>query len=167
MKIFADILGYIATVALVLSFQNKKEKTLFIFQIISGFFFVLHYGLNGNYTGMAMDGICFIRALFLYTKNKCLCGKISEIVLLIIIIGLGVWTYDGFFTIFPTIALFASTIATYTNNSDKIRLVEISITSPSWLTYNIYVLSIPGIICESLNILSVIIYYIRSSKKQK
>lgn len=167
MVIFATVLGYIGTLFLVLSFQCKKEKYLFLCQMCSGIFFVAHYGLLGDYTGMVMDGMAFLRSLCMASGKKFLSGKGMMCILLAVILGLCVITWADIFSIFPTIALFVSTVFLYTGNGNKIRRAQFFCTSPAWLTYNIYVHSIPGIICESLDMGSVAVYWIRARRAKK
>ena len=167
MTVFATILGYIGTACLVLSFQFKKERTLFLLQLLSAFFFVFHYGLLGDYTGMAMDGVCFARAVMMYSGKKALTGKVALCVVLAVIGLLCVLTWAGIFSIFPTIALFVSTIFLFSNDGEKIRRAQLFCTSPAWLTYNIYVRSFPGILCETLDMGSVVVYYLRKRFRNK
>ena len=158
----AVLIGYLGTAFLVLSFQCKKERTLFLCQTLSGLCFVIHYGLNGDLTGMAMDGICFVRALLMYSGKKVMTGKGMLIGLCTVIVLLCVLTWEGFFSVFPTVALLVSTVFLYTGNGSKIRKAQFFVTSPSWMVYNIHVLSVPGIICEALDMLSVVVYAVRS-----
>lgn len=161
MNLFATILGYIGTMWLVISFQCKRERTLFVCQMLSGLFFVFHYGLAGDYTGMFMDGMCFIRALMMASNNKRLTGRFAELCLCAVIVVLCIISWDGIFSVFPGIALLASTIALFTAKGQTIRFTQLLCTSPAWLIYNFHVGSLPGIICETLDMGSVLIYQIR------
>ena len=167
MKIFATILGYLGMAFLAFSFQCKREKALFVCQMVSGLFFVFHYGLLGDYTGMAMDGVCFLRALMMASGKRALMSRGMMYGILATILLLCVVTWEGVFSLFPTIALLVSTVFLYSANGDKIRYAQLFCTSPAWMVYNIYVLSIPGILCESLDMGSVILYEIRRRRKGK
>lgn len=167
MTIVATILGYIGMAFLALSFQCKREIILFWFQMLSGLFFVLHYGLLGDYTGMAMDGVCFVRASMMASRKKIFTGIPMLAALITIILLLCVVTWEGFFSVFPTIALLVSTIFLYSGNGDRIRRAQLFCTSPAWLVYNVHVMSIPGIICEVLDMCSVIIYEFRAWRKRR
>ena len=167
MKIFATILGYLGMAFLAFSFQCKREKALFVCQMLSGLFFVFHYGLLGDYTGMAMDGVCFLRALMMASGKRVLmsrgmmCGILATILLLCVV------TWEGIFSLFPTIALFVSTVFLYSANGDKIRRAQLFCTSPSWMVYNIHVFSVPGILCEALDMGSVLLYEYRAWRKSR
>ncbi|MCQ2385924.1 MAG: YgjV family protein [Clostridia bacterium] len=166
-SIIATGLGYIGTAFLVLSFQCKKEKNLFWCQMASGLFFVLHYGMNGDYTGMAMDGTCFLRALSMASGKKFFTGKKMMCVFLLLILVLGYVTWDGVFSLFPTIALFFSTVFRFMGDGEKISKCQIFCTSLAWLVFTGKVGSVPGIICESLDMGSVIVYALRRKIKRK
>ena len=161
LKILAVTLGYLGTLCLVLSFQFRKERTLFFLQMLSGLLFVLHYGLSGDFTGMVMDGVNFVRALLMVSGKKAFTGKAAEGTILAVIVLLGILTWDGIFSVFPTIALFVSTVFLFTGDGEKIRKAQLFCTSPAWLTYNIYVRSFPGILCETLDMGSVVVYDVR------
>ena len=170
MNLLSTVFGYAGTLCLVLSFQFRKERTLFVCQMLSGLLFVLHYGLAGDYTGMLMDGMCFVRSLMMASGKKALTGKPAMLVLCAVIVALGALSWDGLLSLFPTVALLASTAALFTGKGDVIRRTQLFCTSPSWLIYNIYVSSWPGVICETLDMGSVIVYYFRrlsQSKKKK
>ena len=134
LTIIGQILGFVAMALIVWSFQFKDYKKLFLLQVGSCFFFVLHYlflGLGGDpaaYSGMAQNfvGLLFRAVLLLGEKHKKIC------------VG-SLWTRD----------------------SNVIRLCQLIAVSPSWLLFNVFTFSIPGILLESFNIISIIIYYIR------
>ena len=162
--LIASIIGYLGTACLVLSFQCRKESRLFLCMLLSGFFFVVHYGLKGDWSGMAMDAVCMVRAGMMYTGRKSLSGKPAKYVLLGMIVLLTVLTWQDVFSLFPMIALLVSTWFIFAGKGDNIKKAQLFCTSPSWMVYNIYVRSWPGIICETLDMISVIVYFIRTRK---
>ena len=162
MQILSTVFGWSGTAALVLSFQCKRERRLFLCQMLSGILFVLHYGFAGDYTGMCMDGMCFVRSLMMISGKPVLTGKGATAALCAVIVALCVLTWEGIFSIFPALALLASTVAVFSANGKKIRIAQFFITSPSWMTYNIHVSSWPGVVCEALDMGSVLVYWIRT-----
>ena len=40
-------------------------------------------------------------------------------------------------------------------------------TSPAWMAYNIHVLSWAGIVCETLDIVSVLVYFVRERLEKR
>lgn len=165
MNWIAEVIGYAGMACLVLSFQCKKTRMLFLCQLLSGLLFVVHYGMNGDYTGMAMDGVCFLRALLMYSGKPLLTGKPAMALLLAVILALGVVTWDGIFSIFPVIALTVSTVFLYRADGKLIRRAQFFCTSPAWMVYNVYVMTIPGILCEALDMGSVVVYWLRERRR--
>lgn len=70
MEFFATVLGYMGMGCLVCPSNARKRSGYFFLQMLSGLFFVFHYGLLGDYTGMAMDGVCFVRALMMTSGRR-------------------------------------------------------------------------------------------------
>ena len=58
----------------------------------------------------------------------------------------------------------AYTVATWKNDGKIIRTVRLYAVTPAWLSYNIVMFSIGGIICEGFNIISIIVSFIRHRK---
>ena len=52
-------------------------------------------------------------------------------------------------------------------NSNVIRATQLAVISPFWLTYNVFTLSVAGILTESFNIVSIGVYYIRMAREKK
>ena len=61
-------------------------------------------------------------------------------------------------------AMLVSTHVMWKNDGNVIRKAQFFFVSPMWLINNIIVFSLGGIICESLNMLSIIVSYIRFRK---
>lgn len=167
MELLGQIIGGFGAACLILSFQFKKEQNIFLLQTASGLFFVVHYLLLGEYAGMCMDAVCFIRALLLATKKKWAFSKLTLCGIIAAVVVLSVFTYKNLFSLFPAAALIVSSVALWTNNGDKIRKTQLFATSPLWMVYNISVLSYAGIICEAFDMLSVIVFCIRKKLSKK
>lgn len=167
MTLLSTIFGYAGTLLVVVSFQFKKEHQLFVLQAVAGALFTLHYGFAGDYSGMCMDIMCFLRAFLMASKNPRVKTKKVLAALLAVIVTLSILSWQDLFSFFPAFALVASTIALFTNNGDTIRKTQLFCTSPCWLTYNIHVRSMPTIICEVLDIGSVLVFYLRMRLKKR
>ncbi|MBO7407425.1 MAG: YgjV family protein, partial [Clostridia bacterium] len=57
--------------------------------------------------------------------------------------------------------------ALWTRYADLIRFGQLIAVSPCWLAYNVFMFSIAGILLESFNIISIIVYYIRRRINKK
>lgn len=154
------------------SFQIKKNSMLFFMQTLGSLLFLIHYILLGASTGAIMNLIGVIRGVVFLQGKKF--RKPWMLVSLCILTIAGVLvTWNGSFTnifpldmsvwynIFPLVAMLASTVAMHLDNGKVIRLAQLFVASPGWITYNIIVGSIGGTLCEAFIMTSTIISFIR------
>lgn len=71
------------------------------------------------------------------------------------------YMYTGFESILMVAAYMAFTGALFTKNSKVIRLTQLLCASPLQLIHNTVVMSMGGVICESFNMLSIIVSLFR------
>lgn len=161
--VIGQILSIIAMTLMVISFQMKSNKLLFVLQIISCIGFATSYLLLGFIDACFLNILALLRcALFLIKKLK---GNILVLILLeISFIVCTIFTYQSVFSILILIAQMAGTFSMWTNNGKVIRFLNLFITCPFWLINNIHAFSIGGIICESFNIISIIVALFRYRK---
>ena len=67
----------------------------------------------------------------------------------------------------PVIGMGAATVSFNMKNGTAIRILGITLSSPSWLIYNIFVFSIGAILCEAFSIVSIAIGIVRHDIKRK
>ena len=176
LTILGQIWGGIAMILIILSFQFKDAKRLFVIQVCSCAFFTLHYlflGLGGDsaaYSGMAQNivGLLFRIVLTLSDKRKWLLSPLVLAGLCCLAAVVAVLTYpDRLIALLPVIANFACIGCMWTKKTDVMKLVQATVISPLWLIYNIFTFSIAGILTESFNLISIGIYYLRTWRRNK
>ena len=174
--ILGQILGLCAMALIVISFQCKKPARLCIIQVCACLFFVLHYlflGLNGDaaaYAGMTQNavGLLFRGVLALSEKKKSLLSPLVLAGLCAISAVVAILTYPGrLIALLPVVANFACIGCMWTKNSNTIRVTQLAIISPFWITYNVFTLSVAGILTECFNLASIGVYYIRMYREKK
>ena len=174
--ILGQVWGLIAMALIVLSFQFKAPKWLCIVQVCSCAMFVLHYlflGLNGDtaaYSGMAQNavGLLFRVVLTLSEKRKALLSPLVLASLCAVAAVVAVLTYPGrLIALLPVVGNFACIGCMWTKNSNVIRATQLAVISPFWLTYNVFTLSVAGILTECFNLVSIGVYYVRVWKEKK
>lgn len=174
--ILGQILGLCAMALIVISFQCKKPARLCIIQVCACLFFVLHYlflGLNGDaaaYAGMTQNavGLLFRGVLALSEKKKSLLSPLVLAGLCAISAVVAILTYPGrLIALLPVVANFACIGCMWTKNSNTIRVTQLAIISPFWITYNVFTLSVAGILTESFNLVSIGIYYLRLHREKR
>ena len=174
--ILGQILGLCAMALIVISFQCKKPARLCIIQVCACLFFVLHYlflGLNGDaaaYAGMTQNavGLLFRGVLALSEKKKSLLSPLVLAGLCAISAVVAILTYPGrLIALLPVVANFACIGCMWTKNSNTIRVTQLAIISPFWITHNVFTLSVAGILTESFNLVSIGIYYLRLYREKR
>ena len=130
--------------------------------------------LNG-YTGAAMATIMIARdlILLLQEKKKAKGKEINKnfdliilIITIILVILLTIFTYNGLLSLLSVAATLITTFALWQKNVKIYKILGI-IAGILWLAYNIFILSIMGIILETILIICSIIGYIKDVKKEK
>ena len=174
--ILGQIWGLCAMALIVISFQCKKPARLCIIQVCACLFFILHYlflGLNGDvaaYAGMTQNavGLLFRGVLALSEKRKALLSPLMLAGLCAVSAVVAVLTYPGrLIALLPTVANFACIGCMWTKNSNTIRITQLAIISPFWITYNIFTLSVAGLMTECFNLASIGVYYVRMWREKK
>lgn len=100
----AQIFGIIALILLIISFQINKKDTLLKYQIFSSLFFSVQYLCLNAISGCLMNLMSLVRNI-IYKKYK---NAIPVIYLLLIILGmmiLSIFSYNGLISLLPTIAV--------------------------------------------------------------
>lgn len=143
--------------------------------------FVAHIGqatamamLNG-YTGAAMSVIMMLRDLTLLieekqkSKGKQINKKIDLgilVITVVLMIVLTVFTYNGPLSLLSVIATLVTTFALWQKDVTRYKLLGL-LASLLWLAYNIFIMSIMGIVLELILLICSIIGYIKDVKKIK
>lgn len=173
--ILSQIFIIINYVFLALSYYAKNRKAVLIINFISLIANVLSFVCLNAYSGIAMCLLALIRnIIFLLDEKKN--GKsdvitkkdiIILIVLYIIAIISAVFTYEGFFSLLSVFATMLYTYSVWQKKTIIYKLMGIPV-GILWIFYNIYIMSIFGIILESiLLICSISGYVIELNKNRK
>ncbi len=175
MDIIAQILSVLSCAGIIFSFQLKNNRNLFITQTLAAMGFGLSYLFLGAYDGFFINLIAFTNTFVLLNKKLRKIPILIAICLGYIIVPFisvflieKVWTTPliiaTVFSFIIAITQIAYTLAMWRDDGKAIRMVRLFAVTPAWLSYNIAVFSIGGIICESFNVISIIIAFIRHGK---
>ena len=164
-EILGQTLGIISTLITALSYQaNTKKKLLFIHSVAT-LCICISYLLLGATSGFALNIVSLIRNVCFYFQKE---GKtpfyISTSIFVVMMGILGAMSWQGPISLLIIVALAANTVFLSLGKPQVLRY-SILVTSLMVLIYNIYVLSIGGILNESIAILSAFIGIIRFRKK--
>ncbi len=172
----AQIIGYVATVFSLSSFQLKSRKGVVILQLFGTALFSIHFFMLEAFSGAILNAICMVRAAIFIWRDKKWAAHPCWIY---IFSGLSIASF--FISVFflkenrtastyllellPALGNVITTFAIRMKNSKLIRRYSI-LASPLWLCYNFFNASIGGCITEIFSIISIIIGMLRLDIKR-
>ncbi|NLX94079.1 MAG: YgjV family protein [Clostridiales bacterium] len=161
-ELLAQIIGFVAMTLIVLSFQQKTRKGILMMQLIAEAFWVLHFGLIGAYTGMALNILGVVRC-YVYANRETKKWANSETIpyiffTLSIITGILSWT--NAYSLLPMAAVCITSFVLWSKKAHIIRYFSYP-GCICWLIFNIASGSYAGIVTELFNISSVTVGIIR------
>lgn len=176
-EIIAQSIGILGMIANFLSFQQKKQKMVVLFQFFAAMFFAINFLMIGAYTGALLNFIGIIRAIVFVNREKLKAEHPLWLVFFIVAFGS---MYPLSFIVFnvepilenfiieilPVVAMILSTISFRLTKAKDIRKFGL-FSSPMWLIYNCFCFSIGAIISEILNLISIIVGIIRFDIKKE
>ncbi len=163
--IIGQAMGFIAVVLGFLSFQMRTQKQLLLVQTATTIAFCIHYYLIGATSGLMMNLLGIARNLAYYHKDKPIfSGKKCPIFFAVVMGVVGLLSWQGYYSIFVVLGLVINTVCLSFTDPQKIRK-SILLTSPLVLIYDAFVLSIGGMIYESVVIVSSVIGILRYRKQ--
>lgn len=173
--IISQIITILYFAILSLSYLLKDRKKILLAN------FVAHIGqttamamLNG-YTGAAMSIIMMLRDLTLLiqeskkSKGKDINKKLDLTILIItvlLMLVLTIFTYNGPLSLLSVVATLVTTYALWQKDVKAYKILGL-IAGILWLAYNMFIMSIMGIILELILVICSIIGYIKDIKKEK
>lgn len=172
--ILSQVFTIITYVLLALTYYAKDRKKVLTLSFLSLISNGMAYILLSAWTGFAMCIVTLIRnIIFLIDEKKN--GKREEInkidiiilvVLYIISIIFAIFTYDGFLSLLSVFATCLYTFSVWQKKTNIYKLLGIPI-GILWILYNIYIMSIFGIILETILLICSITGYLLEMRKNK
>ena len=172
--IFSQIFVIISYLLLMLSYQAKSRKNILILSNISIVANGLSYVFLQAYTGLAMCFVALFRNIIFMIDEK-RNGKSEEIskkdiiilaVLYLISLVSTVFTYDGFLSLLSVFATMLYTYSVWQKKTTIYKILGLPI-GILWIAYNIYIMSIFGIILETILTISAIYGYFKEKKNKQ
>lgn len=153
--IIAQIIGIIALIVLMISFQKNTKEKLLKYQMVSSFLYAIQYLFLGAYTGCLMNFTCMVRN-YIFNRYKNKVPIYYLIIVILIMIFLSMLTYSGLISLLPMIAVVLYSCALWYGNLKIVRITDI-ISCLLFIIYNIKVLAITGLIATFIEMLATII----------
>lgn len=165
--VISQIITIVYYAVLSISYLLKDRVKILLANFFSHLGQTIAYVLQNGYTGAAMACIMMVRDLvFVFTERKIDNKKINLIIFLIStlsIMVLTIFTYNGPLSLLSVIAALISTFALWQTNVKLYKILGM-IGALFWLSYNIYIMSIMGIILETILTIFTIIGNIKDRK---
>lgn len=158
-NIWIQIIGFIGAAVFVASYQIKSNRLLFLFQLLGSGIFCFQFFLLSAWSGCLSLAVFMLRDAMLYkyrdwnwVRWKGWTFIISAVFVVILFV-----TWNGPISLLPLAASVSSTFGYWTNNAQSIRLANLACASPCWLIYDVLVMSLGGVLCESITLASIIV----------
>ena len=164
-EIIGQILSILGMALTVVSFQFKTKKQILAIQAIGSSFFLASYLLLGSWAAVCLNVVFILRSVVFCFKNekKWASHKIWLYILLALVIIAGALGFKTYLDILPIVGGIFGTVASSLKSENMFRVIKLG-DSPCWLIYNAILPSIGGIICETINIVSILVGLIRYRK---
>ncbi len=163
-----QLIGYVGTACALTSYQCKKNRSYFLFQMGCGIAFTVQFAILESWAGMFFNIFSIMRGIIFALGDKCknkfylyfmeFCFAASSLVSFLVF-GEKWWIAALLF-----VAQGGGTLAMWSRNGKTIRVTQLFCISPLWIVNNVYYASIGGVVCEVFNMLSVIVSFIRFRK---
>ena len=157
LKIIGHALGFVALVLGFISYQAKSRRKILLWQSVNSAVFVLHYLLIGAPTACVLNVVNIVRNL-LYNKlgEK---GKIPwgiPAVFAVLMLIFGILTWEGAHSLLVMAGIAINSVCVAFSNPQSIRK-SILLTSSLVFIYDVFVLSVGGMVYELIAIGSSVI----------
>ena len=156
--IASQIFGTCGFIISLIAYHRKTKKKILRNMVLSNILNLIHYLLLGAYSGCITKLLAIFRDCFIIFKKNCnnFLNYFYLIFFIILYIIASIFTFNGILSILPLLAALIYTIFIW--NGNELRLKKIAfICYFIWLIYNIFVMSISGIVSNVISIVSTLI----------
>lgn len=173
----AQGISVLAACCTIASFQCKNSsRLLFVQGILGSSLWMIHFAMLGSWSACLMNAVGVVRALFIlrqYRTGKsapyvkwllCTMAMLSGVFGIFVnwngnnplLVAAPVWLWRLVIILLPFVTVF-STLAFWSGRGSVIRVGQLALVSPVWLACDLMSGSVMGVICEVMNIISVIV----------
>lgn len=168
MKIFAEILGFLAVGIGFFIFQQKDRKKILVLKMVCDFLWAVHFLMLGALTGMALSLTAAFRAIVFsrvdIKKNK------KNILWLFLFLSINVVSitllWNSVWSICSLISGLLATIAYWQTSPNRIKVLALFV-CVSQITYAIAMGSYASSLNELITMLSIALFFIRYARSKK
>jgi hypothetical protein len=166
MDMIPQILGILAVITFLLSYQQKKRANIIFLNTVSRCLYILQYILLGAFSGAILDILGAVSSVvagkkhtkFIQTHTKATLASINGC--MILAGGAIALLNKSWLDLFPLAGVLLHTSAFWITNEKVIRRVSL-LGSPFWFVYNLSTCAYGSAIGDILTICSIIIAMVR------
>lgn len=160
---FVQIIGIVAAAIFTFSFQIRSKRMLLIAQFVADVLFCIQFYLLGGISGCYGMILNCIRNLLLafWGDKSAMKWKGWVVIFSCLAVLIAAFSWEGPISLLPLVSNVACYIGYWSGSSRNIRLANLFVACPCWLTYDIITGSIGGMLNESISLVSIIISLIR------
>jgi len=164
----SQIFVIIAVCCYITTFFTKNRKTILIFSSLNCLFYALQYMLLGSQTGLILNILSILRAIWFFINNEKGKNKdyLSLIVCSVVLTVAGLLTTNHPMDLIPVFNVLIYTYIIWQKNIKVYRICGLLI-SFSWICYSIYLKSIFAILADVLTITITFVSIVNMFLKEK
>ncbi len=173
-EIIAQIIGVLAMMFNILSYQSKQQKWVIVLQLCGGALFAANFLMLGATVGGVLNIIATVRAVVFLFKEKLKADRlpwlfgfvasyIAVYILNFTLFGKEPTAFNLMIELLPVIGMTALNIGFRLKSAADVRRCGL-VSSPAWLIYNIVAGSWGAIACEIMTLISIFVGMLRHDK---
>lgn len=169
MEFFAQIVGLLAVLLFLLSYQQKERKNIITMNAISRVLYIIQYIMLGAFEGAVLDVMGTIASALAQKKDSPIIKKHLRLVIVavnLLMIGVGLCLYENVFSLLPIFGVLFHTGAFWISDEKTVRRLSL-IGSPFWLAYNLISKAYGSSVGDVLSMASIIIAMFRYDFRKK
>ncbi len=163
--IVGQVFGIIAIALGFASYQMRTQKQILVTLSATAIALAVHYGLIGAYPAMAMNIVNIFRNIvYNHRNNTGRQDKFTPILFAVIQAVMGILTWNAWYSVFVVAGIVINSYCMSFSNPQNVRK-SLLVSTPLVLIYNVFVMSIGGVIFESFSLVSSVLGIIRHRQK--
>lgn len=170
--ILSQVFSACAYIIFPLTFLTRNKKNILLLNILNSVFYLLSYLFLAGYSGVIVNAISIVRGITFFIVGELYQKKeyYSLTFFVVATITLSIVFYRSWVDILPMIAGVSFTYAIWQKNVEVYRWIVV-IGSVLWITYNVLIFSIVGMIgeaaCLVVETIILIVYYVKQDTNKE
>ena len=170
--ILSQVFSACAYIIFPLTFLTRNKKNILLLNILNSVFYLLSYLFLAGYSGVIVNAISIVRGITFFIVGELYQKKeyYSLTFFVVATIALSIVFYRSWVDILPMIAGVSFTYAIWQKNVEVYRWIVV-VGSVLWITYNVLIFSIVGMIgeaaCLVVETIILIVYYVKQDTNKE